>query len=86
MSVSVSEIMASYEGQARTLASQGKPTTSHWSGHYNTIDAIISEPDKRWPNEGFHGGQGKKSLTYDELSPQGWRENCLISITYVITH
>ena len=46
----------------------------------------LVKPDKRWPNEGFHGGQGKKSLTYDELSPQGWRENCLISITYVITH
>ena len=72
VSDSVSEIMAMYEAQARTLASQGKPATSRCSHHYNTVDAIISEPEKRWPNEGFHGGQGKKPLTYDELTLPQW--------------
>ena len=57
----VSDIMASYEAQVRTVASQGKPVTSHQSGRYNTVDAIISEPEKQWPNKGFHGGQGKGS-------------------------
>ena len=61
VSDSVSEIMATYEAQARTLAAQGKTTTSRRSGRYNTVDAIINEPERRWPNEGFHGGQGKNA-------------------------
>ena len=72
VSDSVSEIMATYEAQARTLAAQGKTTTSRRSGRYNTVDTIINEPERRWPNEGFHGGQGKNRLTYDELTLPQW--------------
>ena len=42
---SVSEIMATYEAQARTLAAQGKPATSRRSGRYNAVDLITSEPE-----------------------------------------
>ena len=78
--------MASYKGQARTLASQGKPVTSRRSGHYNTVDAIISEPEKRWHNEGFHGSQGKKRLTYDELSLPQWVAGQLSDIYNIHDH
>ena len=72
--------------EARTLASQGKPVTSHRSGHYNTVDAIISEIEKHWPNEGFHGSQGKKRLTYDELSLPQWVAGQLSNIYNIRDH
>ena len=86
VSASVSEIMATYEAQARTLASQGKPATSRHSGHYNTVDAIISEPKKCWPNEGLHRGQGKKRPTSDELSLPQWVAAQLANICNILDH
>ena len=81
VSDSVSEIMATYETQARTLAPQGKPATSR-SGRYNTVD----EPEKPWPNEGFYGGQGKKRLTYDELTLPQWVAGQLANIYSIRDH
>ena len=78
--------MATYEAQARTLAPQGKPATSRHSGRYNTVDAIISEPEKRWPKKGFRGGQGKKRLTYDELSLSQWVAGQLANIYNIQDH
>ena len=83
---SVSEIMATYEAQARTLAAQGKPATSRRSGCYNAVDLISSEPERRWPNEGFHGGQGKKRLTYDELTLPQWVAGQLANIHSMRDH
>ena len=60
ISESVAGILASYEAQTRNMALQGKETTSRRSGRYNTVDDFTSEPSMRWPNEGYHGGQGRK--------------------------
>ena len=56
------------------------------SGRYNTVDAIISETERRWPNEGFHGGQGKKRLTYDELTLPQWVAGQLANIYSIRDH
>ena len=65
VSQSVMGILANYKAQARNLTLQGKTDRL---GLYNTVDAITVEPSMCWPNEGYHGGQGRKRIMYDELS------------------
>ena len=47
-------------------------STIRRSGHYNTTDLIQTPPETRWANEGFHSGQGKKRVVYDDLSLIQW--------------
>ena len=68
----VSWIMATYDGHARMEALQGKVSTVRRSGSYNITDLIQAPPETRWANEGFHGGQGKKRVMYDDLSLTQW--------------
>ena len=86
VSESVAGILANYEAQTRNMALQGKPTTSRRSGWYNTVDAITSEPSMRWPNEGYHGGQGRKRVMYDELSLPQWVAGQLLNIYHIKDH
>ena len=41
---------------------------------------ITVQPHFRWPNEGFHDSNGKKRLTYDELSLPQWVAGQLTNI------
>ena len=41
---------------------------------------ITVQPHLRWPNEGFHDSNGKKRLTYDELSLPQWLAGQLTNI------
>ena len=87
VSESVAGILANYEAQTRNLALQGKTATSRRSGRYNTVDAITAEPSMRWPNEGYHGGQGRKRVMYAELTLlPGWVTGQLLNIYYIKDH
>ena len=41
---------------------------------------ITVQPHLRWPNEDFHASNGKKRLTYDELSLPQWVAGQLTNI------
>ena len=68
VSEAVSNILASYEQQAKHESLQGK--NSHRSGRYNNFDTVSNPPERRWPNEGYHGSNAKKRLLYDLSMPQ----------------
>ena len=70
ISEAVSSILASYEQQAKHESLQGK--NSRRSGRYNNFDTVSNPPERRWPNEGYHGSNGKKRLLYDDLSMPQW--------------
>ena len=72
LSQAVSRIMATYDGHARMEAFQGKASAVRRSGRYNTTDLVQAPPETRWANEGFHSGQGKKRVVYDDLSLTQW--------------
>ena len=74
----VTGILASYDGQLRQETLQGK--TSSRSGRYNNYDTVSTPPEIRWPNEGFHGSSGKKTLLYDDLSMPQWVAGQLTNI------
>ena len=69
VSDAVTNLLESYEGRAHSDITQGKQKRS---GRYNTHDMITVQPHLRWLNEGFHDSNGKKCLTYDELSLPQW--------------
>ena len=71
ISQAVSQLLATYETQAKTEASQGK-TSNKRSGRYNTTDTSHTSPEKRWANEGYLGSQGKKLQAYDNLTLTQW--------------
>ena len=70
VSEAVSSILASYEQQAKHESLQGK--NSRRSGRYNNFDTVSNPLERRWPNEGYHGSNGKKRLLYDDLSMPQW--------------
>ena len=71
ISQAVSQLLATYETQAKAEASQGK-TSNKRSGQYNTTDTSHTSPEKRWANEGYLGSQGKKREAYDDLTLTQW--------------
>ena len=40
----------------------------------------------RWPNEGYHGGQGRKRVMYDDLSLPQWVAGQLLNIYHIKDH
>ena len=84
VSEAVSSILASYDSQNRQESAQGKPHRK--SGRYNTHDTISVSPEVRWPNEGFHGSNGKKRLLYDDLSMPQWVAGQLTNILHMQDH
>ena len=84
ISHAVNDLLATYDGRAQQELSQGKPQSAKRSGRFNTHDTIATQPQLRWPNEGFHASSGKKRLTYDELSLPQWVAGQLTNI-YAIT-
>ena len=81
VSEAVSGILASYDSHNRLESSQGKPHRR--SGRYNTHDTVSVAPEVRWPNEGFHGSNGKKRLLYDDLSMPQWVAGQLTNILHM---
>ena len=77
VSEAVTNLLATYEARAHSDITQGKQKRS---GRYNTHDMITVQPHLRWPNEGFHDSNGKKRLTYDELSLPQWVAGQLTNI------
>ena len=73
----VTNLLASYEARNHSDITQGKQKRS---GRYNTSDMIAVQPHLRWPNEGFHDFDGKKRLTYKELSLPQWVAGQLTNI------
>ena len=69
ISNAVSNLLASYEDQAKASVQGRQPRKS---GRYNSTDMAHTAPEFRWPNEGFHGQTGKKKLTYDDLALPQW--------------
>ena len=65
IATSVSQLLESYEEQARTSL-QGRQARK--SGRYNTTDIVYTTPEYRWPNEGYHAPAGKKKVAYDDLT------------------
>ena len=72
LSQAVSQILSTYEGQAKLDAAQGKAPNTRRSGRFNATDIVTTPPELRWANEGFHGGQGKKWILYDDLTLNQW--------------
>ena len=72
LSQAVSQILSTYEGQAKLDAAQGKASNTRRSGRFNATDIVTTPPELRWANEGFHGGQGKKHILYDDLTLTQW--------------
>ena len=83
ISQSVAQIMATYEAQAKQEAAIGKNQHVRKSGHYNTTDTIMSIPELRWPNEGYHNTSGKKRIVYDDLSLPEWAVGQLNNIYHI---
>ena len=71
ISQAVSQLLATYETQAKAEASQGKASNKR-SGRYNTTDTSHTSPERRWANEGYFGSQGKKRQAYDDLTLTQW--------------
>ena len=84
VSHAVNDLLTTYDGRAQQELSQGKPQSAKRSGRFNTHDTIATQPQLRWPNEGFHASNGKKRLTYDEQSLPQWVAGQLTNI-YTIT-
>ena len=80
VSDAVNNLLSSYEGQIHTDIQQGKQQSGKRSGRYNTHNTVSTQPHLRWPNEGFHASNGKKRLTYDELSIPQWIAGQLTNI------
>ena len=57
----VSQILSTYEGQARLDAGQGKASNTQCSGRFNATDIVTTPPELRWANEGFHGVKGRNA-------------------------
>ena len=72
LSQAVSQILSTYEGQARLDAPQGKASNTRRSGRFNATDIVTTPPELRWANKGFHGGQGKKRILCDDLTLTQW--------------
>ena len=74
VSQAVSGVLASYDQQNRQDSMQGKPHRR--SGRYNNYDTVSAPPEVRWPNEGFHGSNGKNDY-YTMICPchSGWQVN-----------
>ena len=85
VSDSVAGVLPNYEAQTRNLT-QGKTATLLRSGRYNMVDAITVEPSMHWPNEGYHEGQGRKRVMYDELSLPQWVAGQLLNIYHIRDH
>ena len=81
ISEAVSSILASYEQQAKHESLQGK--NSRRSGRCNNFDTVSNPPERRWPNEGYHGSNGKKRLLYDDLSMPQWVAGQLTNILHM---
>ena len=84
VSQAVSGVLASYDQQNRQDSMQGKPHRR--SGRYNNYDTVSAPPEVRWPNEGFHGSNGKKRLLYDDLSMPQWVAGQLTNILHMHDH
>ena len=84
VSGAVNSLLVSYDSWAQQELSQGKPPPAKRSGCFNTHDTISTHPHLRWPNKGFHVLNGKRRLTYDELSLPQWVAGQLTNI-YAIT-
>ena len=80
VSDAVNNLLASYEGRIHADIQQGKQQLTKRSGRYNTHDTISGQAHLRWPNEGFHASNGKKRLSYDELSLSQWVAGQLTNI------
>ena len=87
ISQAVSQLLATYETQAKAEISQGK-TSNKCSGRYNTTDTAHASPEKRWANEGYFGSQGKKRHAYDDLTLTQWVNcpMCMRSRTLIYQH
>ena len=72
LSQAVSQILSTYQGQAKMDAAQGKASNTRRSGRFNATDIVTTPPELRWANEGYHGGQGKKRIVYVELTLTQW--------------
>ena len=79
ISEAVNNLLTSYEERAYSDLSQGKPHIKK-SGRYNLHDTVTALPQLRWPNEGFHASNGKKRVTYDDLSLPQWVSGQLSNI------
>ena len=79
ISEAVNNLLTSYEGRAYSDLSQGKPQSKK-SGRYNLHDTVAMAPHLHWPNEGFHASNGKRRVTYDELSMPQWVSGQLSNI------
>ena len=77
---SVNNILAAYEQRGRQEVMQGKGTSVKKSGRYNTVEIINVPPQMRWPNEGYHGSNGRKRIVYDDLSFPQWVSGQLTNI------
>ena len=72
LSQAVSQILSTYDSQARLDAAQGKASSTGCSGRYNSTDIVTMPSELRWVNKGFHGGHGKKHTLYDDLTLTQW--------------
>ena len=64
--------MKTFENQAKQETATGKGHQVKKSGRLSTTDTITSVPELRWPNEGYHGVNGRKCIVYDDLSLPEW--------------
>ena len=80
IATSVSQLLESYEEQARTSL-QGRQARK--SGRYSTTDIVYTTPEYRWPNEGYHALAGKKKVAYDDLTLPQWAVGQLSNIFYM---
>ena len=69
VATSVTQLLESYEEQARASL-QGRQARK--SGRYNTTDIVHTNPEYRWPNEGYHTPAGKKKVANDDLTLPQW--------------
>ena len=83
ISQSVSQILSTYDAQARQEPIQGKPAQVKKSGRFNTTDTVTAAPEARWPNEGYLGVSGKKRIAYDELALPEWAVGQLYNVFHI---
>ena len=76
----VSNLLASYEDQAKASVQGRQPRKS---GLCNSTDMAHTAPEFRWPNEGFHGQTGKAKETYDDLTLPQWVTGTLTNIYHI---
>ena len=82
VSEAVNKVLATYEAQLHSDLIQGKNTTKK-SGRFNTVDIVTAPAHLRWPNEGFQGVQGRKRLSYHDLSLPQWVSGQLSNIYHI---